>query len=241
MDIVAHARAVRRVIVVAEHGEERALADSDLRDIRHEIVRDAVRVFADLAAFVRADGIEVAQKHHAPVGVGHADILQDLLNDILRAAIGVGDLAGVIRLQKRRRIGHTVNGGGGAEDHALAARLCHHAAQRHRAADIVIIIFKRLLHRLADRFQTGEMNDSVDLVFRKNLAQPRLVADVALIERKIASAQLLHTLQRDRAGVIIVIQHHDVIARRQHLNAGVRADKSTASGNKYCHFHPSGV
>ena len=50
VDIVAHAGAVRGGIVVAEDIQVVALADGSLRDIRHEIVRDAVRMLADSAA-----------------------------------------------------------------------------------------------------------------------------------------------------------------------------------------------
>ena len=47
VDIVAHAGAVGRVVVVAEDLQPRALADRDLRHVRHQVVRDAARILAD--------------------------------------------------------------------------------------------------------------------------------------------------------------------------------------------------
>ncbi len=46
MDVVAHACAVRRVVVVAVDMDIFALADSDLCDIRKQVVGDALRVLA---------------------------------------------------------------------------------------------------------------------------------------------------------------------------------------------------
>ena len=47
VDVVAHAGAVGRVVVVAEDLQPRALADRDLGDVGHQVVRRAARVLAD--------------------------------------------------------------------------------------------------------------------------------------------------------------------------------------------------
>ena len=64
MDVVAHARAVVRGIVAAEHAQLLELAAGHLRDVGHQVVGNAHGVLADEAAFVRADGIEVAKQRH---------------------------------------------------------------------------------------------------------------------------------------------------------------------------------
>lgn len=61
MDVIADARTVRRVVVVAEYAQAVSLANGDLTNKWHEVVWDAVGVFAYPTAWVRADGIEVAQ------------------------------------------------------------------------------------------------------------------------------------------------------------------------------------
>ena len=61
VDVVAHARTVGSLVVIAENLESFEPADGDLGDVGDEVVRDALRVFADVAAFVRANRVEVAQ------------------------------------------------------------------------------------------------------------------------------------------------------------------------------------
>ena len=66
MDVVAHARAIGRRIVVAEHGKLLEASDRHLRDIRQQVVGDAGGILADESALVGADGVEVAQQDHVP-------------------------------------------------------------------------------------------------------------------------------------------------------------------------------
>ena len=60
MDVVTHAGAVGRVVIVAVHLDFLQLADRDLGHIRGEIRRNTLRVFAQQTGFMRADGVEVA-------------------------------------------------------------------------------------------------------------------------------------------------------------------------------------
>ena len=62
MNIIAHAGSVRCVVIIAENIEIFALSDCHLSDIRHKVVRNTVGVFADNAAFMRSDRIEISQK-----------------------------------------------------------------------------------------------------------------------------------------------------------------------------------
>ena len=89
VDIVTHARAIRRGIVIAEHADRSELADGDLRHIGHQVVGDALRVLADKAALVRADGVEVAQQHDVPLVVAHVKVGKHLLEHSFRLPIGV--------------------------------------------------------------------------------------------------------------------------------------------------------
>ena len=64
MNVVAHARAVGSRIIVAEDLDAFELARGNLRHIGKQVVRDALRVFADPAAFMRTDRVEVTQDPH---------------------------------------------------------------------------------------------------------------------------------------------------------------------------------
>ena len=66
VDVVAHAGAVGRVVVVAEDLQLRAPAHGHLRHVGHQVVGRAARVFADQAALVRAHRVEVAQAGDLP-------------------------------------------------------------------------------------------------------------------------------------------------------------------------------
>ena len=64
--------------------------DGNLGDKGHEIVRYAIRIFANRARFVCADGVEVAQDTNRPLRVSCSDITQNFLDEVFRLAIRVG-------------------------------------------------------------------------------------------------------------------------------------------------------
>ena len=66
VDVVAYARAVGGVVVIAEHLESFEPADGDLGDVGDEVVRDPIRVFADETGLVGTDRVEVAQEDDVP-------------------------------------------------------------------------------------------------------------------------------------------------------------------------------
>ena len=49
MDVVAHARSVGGGVVVAEHAHCSELSNCNLRNVGHEVVGDALWIFADEA------------------------------------------------------------------------------------------------------------------------------------------------------------------------------------------------
>src|SRR5262245_50721403 len=62
MDVVAHASAIRRWIVVAKHAQLRPLSDGNLRDEGKKIVGNAAWVFPDPSGWVCTDRIEVSKR-----------------------------------------------------------------------------------------------------------------------------------------------------------------------------------
>ncbi|MFQ9126981.1 MAG: hypothetical protein ACLR4Z_09615 [Butyricicoccaceae bacterium] len=63
MDVIAAAGTIRRQVIVTENREMIASANGNLRDIRHQIVRNTLRVLADTTGLMCADRIEIAQKN----------------------------------------------------------------------------------------------------------------------------------------------------------------------------------
>ena len=111
MDVVAHAGAVGGVVVVAEHVQVIQLARRHLGDEGHEVVGNAVGIFTDAAALVGADGVEVAQQHHAPLRVGVHHALQDFFDHVLGPAVGVGASLAEHVLPQRHLVRHAIHRG----------------------------------------------------------------------------------------------------------------------------------
>ena len=235
VDIVAHARAVRRVIVVAKDAQALAAADGRLRDIGHEVVRHAARVLADEAARVRADGVEVAQQHDRPARVGHDIVAQDLLADVLRPAIGIRAVAGAGRLVERHLIVAGVHRRRRGENDLPYAVVTHRLAERDRRAEVVVVVFQRHLHRLAHGLEAREMNDAVDLLLGENAVEPGAVAHVHLIKFQRPARDLFDPSARLCAAVDEIVHHDDIHALLKQLHARVAADVAHAAGHQYGH------
>ena len=70
VDIIAHARAVGSIVIVAEHAHLFEFTYRNLCNVGREVVGYAAGVLADESAGMRAHGVEVAQEHHRPLVVG---------------------------------------------------------------------------------------------------------------------------------------------------------------------------
>ncbi len=60
MDVVPYPGAIGCGVVIAPDVEKFSLAHGDLRNEGHQVVGDILRIFANQAGFMRADGIEIA-------------------------------------------------------------------------------------------------------------------------------------------------------------------------------------
>lgn len=96
MNVVAHARSIRGVVVIPKNRQEFASSHSCLADIGHQVVGRSVRVLADVTAGVGADRVEISQKHDGGriLVLGHAAgmvVSQNMLYEVLRSAISIRD------------------------------------------------------------------------------------------------------------------------------------------------------
>ena len=234
VNVVTQSRSVRRVEMVAEDRQRLPLTRGHLRNERHQVVRNAVRLLADQAARVRAHGIEVPQPDQSPrVSVllfRHR--LHDLLDVKLRLPIRVRDADAHLAALVVRRLRCAVHRRRRRKDHPLQLVLRHQLHQIHSAVHVVLVIRQRLLHRLAHRLQTREMDHRVELPARvKHPAQRLLVANIT--EHQTSHIRLIRELAhtsnalRTRVREVIHDRHH--VPCVQQLQHRVAADEARAS------------
>ena len=144
VDIIAHAGTVVRRVVITKHTKALPFADSHLGDIRHEVIRYAVRVLADTSGRMRADRIEVTQQHHVPLRVSFLQVYHHLLEHGLRLSVRVRALSLGAVFGDRDDSGVAIDGCGGREDDVLAVMTTHHIQQHERAVEVILVILERL-------------------------------------------------------------------------------------------------
>ena len=108
-------------------------------------------------------------------------------------------------------------------------------AQDERARDVVPVVLERLAHALAYRLEAGEVNDRINIVLGEDGFHRVAVEHVRLVERASIGADsgnLAHAFDGDFARVAQIVDDDDVEAFRKQLDAGVRADESSAAGDQ---------
>ena len=216
VDVVTHAGAVGGGVVVAKDLYGLELAHGHLRHVGHEVVGDALGILADESRRVRADGVEVAEQHDVPLGVGRVEVGEDLLYHPLGPAVGVGaGLLGAL-LGERKLVRVAVDGAGAREDDGLAAVVAHDVHERERALDVVVVVLDGLLDRLAHGLEAGEVDHAVDGVLVEDAVERIAVEHVVLVEgeaaRGLVAHDLAHAVERHDARVGQVVDHHDLVA-----------------------------
>ena len=238
VQVVALAGAVRRGIIAAEDGQLLELAGCDAADVGHEVVGNSVRIVAQQAGFMRADGIEVSEQHRAEIGMRSHIVGQDALDHDLRPSVGAGRLQGGHFFFVGMGIVGPVNGRRGGEDQLLAAAVLHGFQQGESAVDVVAVILKRHPDAFADRFIARKMDDGVDAVTGENALED-LRAAVDAIEFRSLAGDLFDPINDVCAGVGEVVNDYYFVACIHELNNGVAADVSGSAGDQYIHGYPS--
>ena len=233
MDIVSHAGAVVGIVVIAVDAELLPAADGYLGDIGHQIVGDTSGVLADQAGLVGADGIEVPQQDHAPLGVSVRDAGEDLLGHVLGPAIGVGTAACPAGLPQGHFVVGGVDRGGGGEDDILHANFLHDLGQYQGGIQVVVVVFPGLCNAFAHGLETCKVDDAGNLVLGKDLLQQSLIPDIALVEFQGLPGELLNPVQAFGIGIAQIVNDHHAIAVFQQLQAGMGADITGTAGHQY--------
>ena len=76
------------------------------------------------------------------------------------------------------------------------------------------------------------MHHRVDLLLLEQVLHGIAVAQVEQVELDALAGQFLDPAERVGARVAQVVQHHDLVARFQQFQAGVRADIAGAAGDQ---------
>ena len=234
VDVVPHAGAVGRGVVVAEHAQLGPLAGGDLGDVGHEVVGHASRAFTDQAAVVRAHRVEVAQAGQAPGRIGGRQIAQDFLDVQLAAAVGVDGARGVALVQGQG-LRLAIDGGAAAEDQGAHAAGTHGLQQAERALDVVAEVVQRFFDGFAYGLQAGEVDDGVDGVVAQGAGQQGLVAHVAPHEDRRRAQDARQLADDGLAAVGQVVEQHDVVALLRQDGGGVAADVARTAGEQDVH------
>ena len=97
--------------------------------------------------------------------------------------------------------------------------LDHALQHRPRAAEVVVVIFQRIDHALADLRVRGKVDDRVDLLGREHMVAELFIANVALIEPRLG-------MHGGPEPCFHVVRHNHVIAVVNQLIYRVAADIS---------------
>ena len=197
MDIVTLARAIARVIVIAENAQHIPPTDCDLGNERHQIVGNIIGVFTNQSRFMCSDRIEISKQNRARIATCLHPVAQHALNMVFGAPIGVFRRKWVVFV-----IGQVfccaINSGRGRKHNSLAFCRVHRLQQRNRALHIVLVIFHREKIGLAHRFQAGKMDHDIRIELAKDARQLRLVTNIAFDLIEVVVYQPPHAFERLR-------------------------------------------
>ena len=187
---------------------------------------------------MRADRIEIAQDDDSPGGVAGGKVAQHLLDEQLRAAVGICGRERMV-LVERQTLRLAIDGGRRAEHQLAHARRGHGLQQAQRAVDVAVVVGERHLVGFAHRLQPGEMDDGGAVVAAQHVLHEGAVADVARFADRRPAGDGRHPRQRLGIAVVEIVDDDDVLPGRQQLDRRVGTDVAGAARDQYRHADPS--
>jgi hypothetical protein len=220
VDVVANAGAVGSGVVGAENIEIRNEAEGGFKNIGDEVSLDAVG-FAALCG--GASGVEIAERGVVETGIC-AIIGEDFFETEFRFAVGIDGIFGMV-FGDRNGVRFAIGGGSGREDEFFDAVASDGVEEVDAGGDVSSVEGAGLADGLGDEGFTGEMHDSVDLVFGKDFFDLCSNAEIGTAEGRFG---------RDGGGVAllkIIESDYLVAASEENLRADA-ADVPCCSGDK---------
>ena len=152
VDVVAYAGAIFSRVVIAKYGKRLAAANGYLRDVRHQVVWNTLRIFPHISRWMSANRVKVAQQGNAPVGLRFLQIGQDLFHHQLAFAVRTLRRAGGEAFNVRNLRLIAIDGRGGAENEVFHVSSAHCIHQTQSAVDVVVIVLQRLGNGFSNGF-----------------------------------------------------------------------------------------
>ena len=164
VDVITDGGAVFRGVIVAEDGEVGPTADSDLCEVREEIVGDAKGIFAEGTAGMGAGGIEIAERGSFPGGICGHKVFNDVFADDLCSSVGIRWPTRADFFQSARRtIQGSVNGTWDGNHVGKTRRIAIHSCRRRKYDCFNASLF----HRPKQIYRATNINT---IIFQWNLS-----------------------------------------------------------------------
>lgn len=235
IDIVTDSCAIDSRIVISEYPDFFPFSEGNIEDIRKKVIRNPVRLLADVSGRMSADRIEVSERKRLKRSMKRK-ILKDILYHELARTIGIGcpELAGLC--QWKRVIGR-IYGCRARKDDPPHFVSDHGLEKVDASENIVPIIQKRLFTALSYGFQSREMDHPIETMFRKNFIKRLRIADISLMEIRNISEYLSDLREHLFGGIGQIIDDNRCISRLLECNDRMGSDISGSSGYEYGFFH----
>ncbi len=179
MDVIAHAGAIRRCIVGAEHAHRFALAECRFDGDLDEMGRARSGLPAACLR-VSARNVEIAQ--HAEVHrMRGGDIGEHLFGHQLRPAIRVDRTLRRI-LTHSRHVGDAIGRRGRGEDEVRHLRLHRRRDQRATLGGVVLVIFERIGDALGHHDRSGKVHDGARTLLGKDARHQIGIGNIAFVQ-----------------------------------------------------------
>ena len=226
VDVVAHARAIGRIVVVTEHEQFLALAENCFHHHRDEVRRVLLEP-AEAALHVVARGVKIAESRK----LDSAQLivpLEEPFDGEFRVAVvvlGLGRVLFVDRLILRGAVG-----GRGTREHEVL-----HAGSRggvqdvDGTRDVVHAVLFGVNHRLAGGLEGGQVHEALGLEIVQELANLFGVQNVALHEARLGEQVLLETAAE-------VVKNADFVPAVKEFTRRVGSNVAGTTDNCNLHF-----
>ncbi|MNL15121.1 hypothetical protein D3C87_1360920 [compost metagenome] len=231
VDIVAHAGAIHGGIVAAIDAQFLPAPARHLGHIRHQVVGNAARVFANQPAFMGANRVEIPEISDSPAFIRNLEIAQNLLAHQLGLAVRIGRGQRKI-LEDRHGMRIAVDRGRRTEYQLFHVGRLHRRAKRQQSVEIVAVILDRLAHRLANRLQRGKMDRAGNLVFGEQLVQQRAVTHVTFDKIGRRAGNPCQAFDNRPVAVTEIIDTDNVVTRLVQCHPSVGSNIAGGTGQQ---------
>ena len=156
-----------------------------------------------------SDKIEVSKDNYIPFIVCLLNIHQYLPKHTFSPAIRIGTNAFRTILGNWNLYRITIDCCSTTEDNILVIVISHYFNKYKSTSNVVIVVFKRLLHTLSYNFETCKMDTCIKLMLSKHPLNTSTIPNIYLIKRnRLNSNNFCNPPQRKRITITQVIHYH---------------------------------